>query len=562
MSEQDKKIQRLMREHETLVRSRTNWLNQWQIVGEYVSQIKQDFEAVHSPGEFLNEDIYDSTGTFAAKNAAAALLGMLWPGSAKKSITIAPPEDLKDITEAEQFWYDEIVTRNLTTAMDEPKASLALALDEYMLDQVIFGSSGVGVFWQDEAPMYKPFGVRESIIDEGKNSVVNRLDLKISWELDRVAETYGEEALTDDMRQSLNQGDTSKKIEIIISYGRREKFNQLGFGSLNMPFRAVHVEKESGRILKEEGFEEFPIPFSRFRKLRNEKYGRSMAMDALPDIREINVLKEAVIIATEKTLDPPLGLLNNGMLGGGVVDTSAGSLTVFDIQGSVGNTPPVFEINTVGDLNTALARIEALEESIAQHFHIDRLLDFNNQVAMTATETVARGAIRNHSLSSLINRQIIELFTPLVERTFNMMLRNDKFGFIDGTAEAEAAALFGEEIDIIPERIAERLLKGRDAYTVRFTTPAERVTSEEELDGMIQHIQLNQSLAQTNPEAVLYLDVDKINRNASRLFGSPLDIVRSQDEVEEIQLQQAEAAQQQQGLDQAKQAAEIVGQIS
>lgn len=554
------KIEKALKSNERLVRERSNWLNQWQVVGEYVSQVKQDFEVTHDVGEFLNENIFDSTGTFAAKNASSAILGMLWPSSAKKAIKIAPPDDMDDVTEEERDWYEEVATKRLTIAMDDPKANLALSLDEYMLDQVIFGTSGVGAFWEDEL-VYKPFGVKETIIDEGKRGVVNVSHIQYCWEVQRVVETYGIENVSPSVVEKFNNNLLQDKIELLVVYAPRELVEEGRDGNLNMPFQSLHFEKATKHILKEGGFEEFPISMARFRKLNYEKYGRSMAMDALPDIREINVLKEAVIVATEKMLDPPLGLINDGMLGGGIVDTSAGALTVFDVQGNVGSTPPVFPINTIGDLNAALARIEALEQSIAQHFNIDRLLDFNNETQMTATETVARANIRSASLTSLIIRQITELFTPLVERSFNLMLRNDQFGFIEGTVEAEAAALFGEEIDLIPERIAERLLNGEDAYTVRYTTPADRVTNAEELDGMLQTIQLGQQLAQTHPESLPYIDVEKVYENSVRLFGAPPDMIRSSEEVEEIQTAQAETQQQQQQLAQAEQLAGIVGQV-
>jgi len=108
-------------------------------------------------------------------------------------------------------------------------------------------------------------------------------------------------------------------------------------------------------------------------------------MNALPDIREANVLREAVIVATEKNLDPPLGILSDGMLGGSVLDTSAGSLNVFNASGNIGNNNPIFPLFTVGSLQDAIARLETISNSIAQHFHIDKLIDFNNDTQMTYT---------------------------------------------------------------------------------------------------------------------------------------------------------------------------------
>ena len=547
------KIKRIKERNSKMAEQVSNWNSIWQVVGEFVTQIKQNFEQTLQAGEFLNEDIFDSTATFASVNASSSILGLLWPSSARKSIKIEAPDDMKDITDEEQTWYEES-TKRLTRAMDNPRANLALSLDEYMQDQVNFGTSGIGVFFENDQLIYRSFGVKEMRIDEGKDGRIDTTFLNYEWTVKRVIDTYGEENVSDKLREQFQNGKLANIVKILVAYEPSDDPDMF-------PTMSTHLEIETEHILKESGFAEFPIQVARFRKLIYEKYGRSPAMNALPDIRELNVLKEAVIVATEKILDPPLGVLNSGILGGGVVDTSSGALTVFDGQSNIGNAPPVFPINTVGDLSAALNRIEALEQSIAQHFFIDRLLDFNNQTQMTATETVARAQIRNSSLSSLISRQITELFTPLVERSFNIMVRNDEMGFIAGTVEAQIEEQFEGEIDLIPDRIAQRLLDGEEAYQIRYTTPADRVTNAEELDGMLQLINMNQALAATNPEAVLFLDLPEIQKNAVRLFGAPPDIIKHEDEVEEEMRVQREQIAQQQQLNQAEQVAGIAGEL-
>ena len=162
-------------------------------------------------GEFLNEDIFDSTGTFAAKNASSAILGILWPSTAKKSIQIDPPEDMENPSDEERQWYEEVATKRLAAAMDDPKANLALALDEYMIDQVIFGTSGVGVFWE-EGLLYKPFGVREMFIDEGKGGRVDTVFLNNEWDAERVIRTYGIDNVSPVLKEKFLNGKTNGAV--------------------------------------------------------------------------------------------------------------------------------------------------------------------------------------------------------------------------------------------------------------------------------------------------------------------------------------------------------------
>ena len=551
--EQKKEASRIVRREAGMKEERSNWDIQWQDVGEFIYQTKQNFNETNIQGEFLN-DVFDSKGSFAANSASSALLGMLWPSSAKKSIRIDPPSDIKEPSKETIDWF-EFTSEELAQEMDKPTANLSLSLDEYMLDQVTFGNSGVGSFWEDDGLFYRSFGVMESSIDEGAKGRVDVLLVRYSWATERIIQTYGKENVSDEVLEAVEAEKFDKRFEILILY-EPDVEEESGF-----PFKVTHVEKKTKHILKVGGFDNFPIPFTRFRKNSYEKYGRSPALAALPDIKELNILREMIIRGTEKNFDMPKGVFNQGIMGGGIIDTSAGSITVFDSKGMVSGGTPIFEIGDRVDLNQIFPRIEGLEQSIAQHFAIDRLLDFNNQTVMTATETAQRAQIRQASLSSILTRQIAELFQPLVERSFALMLKNDRFGVLSGSAEHQAALALGEEVRLIPDEIAERLQANKVSFRVRFTTSADRSASADELEGLLAFTQYYQSLLQTNPEVNALFDAGKAITEARALFGAP-PIVRAEEEAEEIQEVQGEQVQQQQQLDQAEQVAGIAEKAS
>jgi len=540
----------VIKHYKKVKQKRANWNQQFQAVGKWVSQVKQDFEGEHEEGDFLNEDIFDSTGTFAAHNASSALLGLLWPSKAEMSIDITVPSNLKDPIDEELKWFEEHVTPALVQEMDREDSGLSLALDEYMLDQYIFGTSGIGVFYEDGNLQYKAYGVKEMHIAEGAGGFVDDVTLSYKWGARRIVGDYGLNKVSEKVRKAYESG-SDEEFEVVITYRMADIT-----GADKQPVETHHVEVAANHELRKSGFDEFPIFVGRYRKLLGETYGRSPAMQAISDIVEINVLREAVIVASEKSLDPPLGVLNDGMLGGGIIDTSAGAINVFDVQGNFGGTPPVFPINTVGEFNYTIQRINDLRESIAQHFGIDRLLDFNNETQMTATETRERSGIRKNSLSSQLNRQITEVLARMVQRSFNLMLRNDRFGYIQGDAGAMALEAQGIEVKYIPERIAKLLVDGDDAYKINFTTPASRIASDEEAAGMIEAVQFTQGLSQTHPEARHWLNIESIYDSIPRLLGTPKGVINTGDEAEELIKQEQQAQQQQIQLEQAQQLAE------
>ena len=537
---------RLLDLHKEMQRDRHNFETLWQSVGEYVHFTKQEFNERHSPGEILTNHVMDSTANNAAKSASGALLGMLWPSTAMASVNVVPPPALEDPTQEEIDWFEKVVTPRLTRAMDDADSNLALALQEYMLDQFNFGTAGIGTFYENKKFLYVPYSVQEMFIDEGRTGEVDTVILNYEWTAHRVIEEYGEEAVHPEVIKF--KDDASRKFKVMIAYGAPSRFGVVS----DRPVVSFHMDIKEKHIMRSGFFNSFPIAVGRFYKALREKYGRSPAIDTLSDIAEINDLREKFINASNYLPNPALYTFSNGILGNGVIDYSPGAVTVFnsEMMRGISGDPvrPLFQVDPNG-LRFLLERITQLTETISQHFMVDRLLDFNNQTQMTATEANVRLGIKNASLGTLIGRQTAELLVPLVARSFNEMLLDDRFGYVRDSEDALIAEEMREEgepeLVYIPDRIAAMLENSNESsFEIEFETPAQRLANAEELDGMLRHINLTQQLAQTNPESVLYLDLENINRNAVRLMASPPDIVRDQEEVE--QAQQALAQQQQQ----------------
>jgi hypothetical protein len=543
------------KEFDAIKARRSNWNQMYQVLGEFVHQMKQNFQGQPANGEFLTKEIYDASGAFAASNSASALLGMLWPGSASQAFELAAPDGIDLTTELAEF-YERMNTKT-HRAFDDPKANLSLALDEYMLDQMVFGTSGVGVDKGTESKLlFKPYGVQEMFVCNGANGKVSRAYLLFEWEVERVVQEYGEANVSEKTLKMLKDGKLQEKVCILHIIRPRKEIKAMR-GRLAMPFEGLHLEYSGCHLLREDGYNEFPIPVGRFRRLNYEEYGRSPAMNALPDIREANILREAVIIATEKQLDPPLGVLDDGMLGGNVIDTSPAAINVFNASASMGSNNPVFPLVTVGDLNTAIARLESLKETIAQHFFIDRLLDFNNDTQMTFGEAQIRDQRTNASMAAIYNRQIGEVFTPVIERGVAILFRGGEFGVVRDSEEEAELLVQGIEPNYIPDALADLLERGEDIYKIVYKTKAANAAKAEEYIAIaditnftLQAMQVDQSLKHR-------LDLHESIKQLGTIRGLPVGILRQDDKVQELIQADAEQMQQMQALQSGEQIANI-----
>ena len=80
-----------------------------------------------------------------------------------------------------------------------------------------------------------------------------------------------------------------------------------------MPFKSRYVAIDDMKMLAEGGFNEFYV-VPRYLKASYEIYGRSPAMNALPDVKMLNKMSEVTIKAAQKQIDPPLMIPDDGFI--------------------------------------------------------------------------------------------------------------------------------------------------------------------------------------------------------------------------------------------------------
>jgi hypothetical protein len=352
------------------------------------------------------------------------------------------------------------------------------------------------------------------------------------------------------LRDLFNSGKFDDEFTVLIAIEPRMMRSPGKKGKNAMPDRSCHIELDGQHLLREGGFVEMPIKVGRFFKLLGEEYGRSPAMDALPDVLEANAIWEAVTIAIEKSLDPPLGVLDDGKLGGSEIDTSAGAINVFNISGRAGEKNPIFPLFTVGETKQSIALIEQLAKSISDHFFLDRLLDFNNETRMTLGEANLRNKLRNSTLGSIFTRQIMEVISAVVHRYFNTLLDQGEFGSTKPDPKNPNSIL-------IPEAVAKRMASGQNVYEIEYFTPAMRIMQAEEADGIMRTWEMAGVIAGGVPEVLDNLDHDKSLQLFAGIAGAPSEIRRAKSEIDKIRGAREAAIQKQQEMQQALQTSEV-----
>lgn len=538
-----KTIDYLTNKRKVLKEERSVWERQFQILGQYVYNRKQQFQNDYHRGAFLNDGtINDSTAGRALQAMISAIFGSVWK-SGGRTFRLKRPDYISDSRLNKQYYAD--INKRLTDAMESEKAGFEPAMHESLCEQGTFGTSGIGVFKGDyRTPLtYRSWTLQSTYIAESKDEFIDTIYYDMEHTVEAVVNKYGEDNVSSKLKEKFQSTDGRlDKVTICIAIEPRDERDRKGEGIYGMPYASYHFEPETKHMIFEGGFESLPVKMSRWYKLPSEVYGRSPAMDALPAIMQINALKEAFLVGVEKKVEPPLFVLDDGSLGGATVDTSAGGLSVFNMSGRVSNNQPVGMIFDIGELQSVAKTIEDTKLEISQHFLIDKLYDLNNKTRMTLGEAEIRADIRAEGLASIYARIINEQLAPLIERSFNILFDMGILGVPEYDLQQREVLEF-EGIDplFIPDEILEAMARGLNVYEIEWISPAARILKEEEKRGIYDTLNTAIALANIDPGVLLDIDTNYALNAFRELAGAPDEMLRPKKEADAMRKAKQEA---------------------
>ena len=532
--------------------------NAWQLVSEYVHQRRADFTASNSPGAFISSQLWTDDPVHMAETSASAFLGYIWSAGERSFKLVGNEKVFKKDKDMADFWAD--ATSTLQDEMGDPEAGLASSLDEAMLDLIVLGTDGI--FFEERNSddpkkgclSYEPWSLLEFSLDEVLGGKAGKFYRWKEYTIDQMEDKFGLKNCSKKVQDAYRLKKYDDKIKVLHVLEPREKDDRKK-GSLaakDMPIASVHIEVDGAHICKNSGYPEMPFACARLAKRLKEKYGRGRGMNALPSIMMLNQIWEDLMLAQEKKLDPPMYVLNDTVAGNGVIDSSAGALTVLRVDKNAPNIPPIGKLFDIQDTSQVADLIEKITNSISNHFMIDRLINMNNEREMTAREALLRNAIRQSTLRSIVSRIISELFEPLINGSFMICLRRGKFGYFPNDPVAIAMERQGKEVKYLPEKLIQALQDGEDLFKIEYMTPAARDLMAEEGQGMMETIDMAANLAQFDQTIPANIDTNWTLQRFAEIRGANSKMLRKAKDAQKIIDANNQAAAQQQEAELAK----------
>jgi hypothetical protein len=280
-----------------------------------------------------------------------------------------------------------------------------------------------------------------------------------------------------------------------------------------MAYRSVYFEKsETEKLLREKGFEEFPIMAPRWEVTAEDVYGNECpGMTALGDVKQLQIQEKKKAQALDKLVDPPLQA--PAEMRGQRVSLVPGDVSYVDQRGPGTGISSVYDIKP--DFNAMSADIQNTEHRVNQAYFVDLFLMFTNipdRERVTQEEIIKKHEEKLLMLGPMLQRTQTELFDKVIERTFNIALRSDIVP--DAPPELENQQLRVEYIS--------PLFQAQKSVAT---------ASIERFSGFVGQ------LAQASPEVMDKFDADQAVDEYADAIGVNPNIVLTDDEVLDIRQQ-------------------------
>ncbi len=526
--------------------NRFSWWVHWRELADYI--LPRRYKWLITPNQMsrgspINQHILDSTGTLAARNLAAGMMmGCSDPTKRWFKYKINRIDSTQ--TSPVSLWLAE-VERIVRAILAESNFYDALAI--FYFDLVVFGTA-VMLIYEDFDNVIRCINpcLGEYYVDVNSSLFPSTFAREFTNTVDQAAQEFGAENLSPSTAALWAQGGTSLTRELVVAHMVEPNNDGRKYGvSERFPYRECYWEwggsaspqggsSYSPGLLRSRGFYESPAIVTRWDLVSNDAYGRSPGMDALPDIKQLQLETKRLSQGIDKMVNPPMiadvQLKNQpaSLLPGGVTYVS-GMIS----QGKTGFAP-AYTVNP--QVKEMMEQLKEVQVRVGDTFYNNlfrTITQYETRSNVTATEIDARRAEAMLMLGPVLERLNHEGFAPMHERIFGIASRA-------GVFPPAPPEVQGQHINI------------------EFTSMIELAQNANQASGIERLFGILGNLAGVDPQVMDNVDIDFGVEKISFLYNNDPKLIRSQKELAMIRQQRA----QQQAQAEAAQKAEVASKLA
>jgi hypothetical protein len=475
-----------------------------------------------SRGRQINNAIVDPTGTYAVRVCSSGMMSGLASPS-RPWFKIAPSIKGIKLDAEGRAWIDEVEDRIYTVLAG---SNFYNSFAQECEDLVVFGTAPV-IIYEDERDLLRCYNpvCGEYYLSSGATMRVEGLYRVFVMTVAQIVDFFGVESCPADIQKLWEQKGASLDTERIVAHSIEPNFGIQGGDAGKIPgnfaWREVYWVYGSGseQPLSMRGFVEQPFTAARWSTQSNDAYGRSVGMDVLPDVVQLQVETARKAEAIEKMVRPPL--LASLELKNQPSSILPGHVTYVSNLGPGNGMRSIYDVNP--DISAMERDLAAIQDRIKKGFFNDIILMISSLPPdrRTATEISALMSERLQVLGPVIENIITESLKPKLKRVFGIMKRKNLLPPVPESMK---------DIPIDIEFISMLALAQKAAAT----------------GGLERLAALLGNMAAIYPDALDNLNPDNFINTFSELLDNPQSVLRSPDEVAAMRQARQQAQQKQQ----------------
>jgi len=532
----------------------------WRELSDFILPRRSRFFVTDvNKGDRRTQKILDSTATLAVRTLKAGMTsGITSPVRPWFNLTLSDKE-LSE-TESVKNWLTEVTAKMKSVFL---KSNLYKELPTVYGDIGTFATGAMLVEKDyDNVIHFYSFPIGSYKIANDKKNMVKKFQRDFQMTVDQVVQKFGR---TKDEPDKINWDNISEKVKSLWYTNNTEawvqvshvieqnpKYDPKKLESKYKKFISIYYERGStnlvsgggtshtevqNKFLSEKGYDYFPVLCPRWELTGEDVYGTNCpGMTALGDIKQLQTGERRSLQAIEKMINPPMTAPT--ALRNQKASILPGDITYTDVTQGQRGFQPAHEVNF--NVQTLEAKQDQVRERINKAFYVDLFLMLSNtdRRQITATEIQERHEEKLLALGPVLEQLNQDLLDPLIEITFNLM----------------------QEFELIPQPPEE--LKGKE-IKVEYTSVMAQAQKLVGIGAINNFTNFVGGVAQFNPEVLDKINTDKLVDTYGDIVSIPSGIVRSDEDVQALREQRAQAQQaqaQQEQMAMQAQTAQTLGQ--
>ncbi|MCS5752802.1 portal protein [Klebsiella pneumoniae] len=512
--------EQLQKQQAQLTNDRSSFDPHWRELSDFINPRGSRFLVTDvNRDDRRNTKIVDPTATLAARTLSSGMMsGITSP--ARPWFKLATPDpDMMDYGPV-KLWL-EVVQRRMNEVFNKSNIYQSLPLLYASLGNY---STGAMAVLEDDSDVIRTmmFPIGSYYMANSARGSVDTCFRKFSMTVRQLVMEFGLNNVSDSVKGMWDSGNYESWIEVIHAVYPNIDRETAKLNSKNKPVKSVYYEVggDSDKLLRESGFDEFPIMAPRWEVNGEDVYGSSCpGMIALGQVKALQLEQKRKSQLIDKATNPPM--VGPSSLRNQRVSLLPGDITYIDQVTGQDGLKPAYLVNP----NTAdlLADIQDTRQIINSAYFVDlfMMLQNINTRSMPVEAVIEMKEEKLLMLGPVLERLNDECLNPLIDRTFSIMARKN---------------LLPQPPDVLqgmPLRIEYISVMAQAQKSIGLSSLSSTV-------GFIGQ------LAQAKPEALDKLNVDQAIDAFAEMSGVSPTVIVPQEQVEQVREQRAQQQQQQQ----------------